>query len=304
MTAFVKVVSALAWLVVLSAPARAADKLRVVVTTPDLAAVARVVGGDAAEVTALARGGEDPHFVDAKPSFIVTLNKADVLIEGGAALEAGWLPPLLDAARNARIAVGAPGRVIASTGVTLLDVPSQLDRALGDVHPYGNPHYMLDPVNAKTVARTIAHALCQADQARCASYEAGAGEFARRIDDKLAGWQSAMGPFRGTKVVSYHKNFDYFAERFGLQVVGNLEPKPGIPPSPTHVATLVPKMKADGVRLVLIETYRERDTPNFVAEKTGARVVSLSIMPGNRDAPDYVALIDDDVRQITEALKP
>jgi ABC-type Zn uptake system ZnuABC Zn-binding protein ZnuA len=276
----------------------------VVATTPDLAAVARVVGGDAALVTALARGGEDPHFVDPKPSFIVTLNKADLLIEGGAGLEAGWLPPLLDAARNARIAVGVPGRVSASTGVTLRDVPSQLDRALGDVHPYGNPHYMLDPVNAQTVAGTIARALCQVDQARCASYEAGARELTRRIDDKLAGWQSALRPFRGTKVVTYHKNFDYFAGRFGLQVAGTLEPKPGIPPSPTHLAALVPKMKADGVRLVIIETYREHDTPNFVAEKTGARVVSLSIMPGDRDAPDYIALIDDDVRQITEALKP
>lgn len=304
MPAFVKRAVALVWLVALCAPARAADKLRVVATTPDLAAVARVVGGDAAQVSALARAGEDPHFVDPKPSFIVTLNRADVLIEGGAALEAGWLPPLLDAARNARIAVGAPGRVVGSTGVTLTDVPSQLDRALGDVHPSGNPHYMLDPINAKTVAGTIARALCQVDHARCAAYEAGATELSRLIDDKLSGWQSALGAFRGTRIVTYHKNFDYFAERFGLRVVGNLEPKPGIPPSPTHLAALVPKMKADGVRLVLVETYRERDTPNFVAEKTGARVVTLSIMPGDRDAPDYVALIDDDVRRIAEALTP
>jgi zinc/manganese transport system substrate-binding protein len=295
---------ALAGLLAARAPVLAADKLRVVATTPDLAAVARSVGGDAAEVTALARPGEDPHFVDAKPSFIVTLNKADVLIEGGAALEAGWLPPLLDAARNPRIAVGSPGRVVASEGIALLDVPSRLDRSMGDVHPYGNSHYMLDPANAKIVASTVARALCQVDHARCPTYEKGAGDLTRAIDDKLAAWQSALGPFRGAKMVSYHKNFDYFAERFGLQVVGSLEPKPGIPPSPAHIAGLVPRMKAEGVRLVVVETYRERETPAFVAEKTGARVVAVPIMPGTQEAPDYVALIDYDVRQIAEALKP
>jgi len=295
---------ALAALLAARAPALAADKLRVVATTPDFAAVARMVGGDAAEVTALARAGEDPHFVDAKPSFIVTLNKADVLIEGGAALEAGWLPPLLDAARNPRIAVGAPGRVVASDGIALLEVPSRLDRSMGDVHPYGNPHYMLDPANAKSVAGTLARALCEVDHARCATYETGARDFARVIDDKLAAWQSALGPFRGAKMVSYHKNFDYLAERFGLQVMGNLEPRPGIPPSPTHIAALVPKMKAAGARLIVIETYRARETPDFVAEKTGARVVAVPIMPGTKEAPDYVSLIDYDVRQIAEALKP
>jgi ABC-type Zn uptake system ZnuABC Zn-binding protein ZnuA len=287
-----------------AADARAADTIRVVATTPDLASVARAVGGDAIEVTALARPGEDAHFVDPKPSFIVTLNKADVLVEGGAALEAGWLPPLLDAARNPRIALGTPGRVVAADGIALREVPTRLDRSMGDVHPYGNPHFMLDPVNAKTVADTIARALCAVDAPRCATFEANARRFGETIDGKLPGWQQTLAPLRGTKVVSYHKDFDYFAERFGLEVVGTLEPKPGIPPSPAHLATLIPKMQAQGVRLILIESYRERDTPDFVAGKTGARVVPLPVMPGGGDAPDYVALIDYNVRRIAEAGKP
>jgi zinc/manganese transport system substrate-binding protein len=289
---------------VLAADAHAADKLRVVATTPDLGAVATVVGGDAVEVTALARPGEDAHFVDAKPSFIVTLNKADVLIEGGAALEAGWLPPLLDAARNPKIAVGSPGRIVASEAVSLLEVPSRLDRAMGDVHPYGNPHFMLDPVNAKTVAGTIAHGLCAVDATRCPAFESGAKGFGDTIDARLPGWQQTLASSKGAKVVTYHKDFDYFAERFGLQVIDALEPKPGIPPSPTHLAELVPKMQAEGVRLILIESYRERETPDFVAGKTGAHVVPLPVMPGGKEASDYVSLIDYDVRRIAEAVKP
>src|SRR5262245_36806511 len=176
---------ALSLLLLAVRPGDAADRLRVVATTADLGAIATAVGSDAVEVTVLARPTEDPHFVDAKPSFIRTLNQADVLIEGGAGLEAGWLPPLLDGARNPRIATGAPGRIVASTGLTLRDVPSQLDRSLGDVHPFGNPHFLLDPVNAKTVARTIADGLCAVDHARCDTFTAGHKRFADTIDAKL-----------------------------------------------------------------------------------------------------------------------
>jgi ABC-type Zn uptake system ZnuABC Zn-binding protein ZnuA len=294
----------LAAVLVSATAASARGALRVVATTPDLASIATAVGGAGADVSALARVGEDPHFVDPKPSFIVTLNKADALIEGGAALEAGWLPPLVDAARNRRIAVGAPGRVLATEGVELRDVPARLDRSLGDVHPYGNPHYLLDPLNAKQVAATIAKALCALDGPECAGYGERARRFAAATDEKLAGWQTMLAPVRGAKVVSYHKDFDYFAARFGLEVIGTLEPKPGIPPSPTHLAELVPQMKAAGVRLILIESYRERDTPDFVAEKTGARVLVLPIMPGGKEAPDYLALIDYIVRRVAEAAKP
>jgi len=274
----------------------------VMATTADLGSIASAVGGDAVEVTSLARASEDAHFVDAKPSFIRLLNQADVLIEGGAALEAGWLPPLLDSARNPRIQAGAPGRVVASAGLALRDVPSELNRALGDIHPFGNPHYLLDPVNAKTVAHTVAKGLCAVDQPRCATYESGSARFAQAIDGKLPAWERALAPAHGVKVVTYHKSYDYFAARFGLEVVDNLEPKPGIPPSPTHIAELVPKMQAEHARLILVEPFRERQTPDFIAEKTGARVVALPIMPDGKEVADYVGLIDHDVREVAAAL--
>jgi zinc/manganese transport system substrate-binding protein len=292
----------LATLLAVTLPGRAADRLHVVATTADLGALAISVGGDALDVITLARATEDPHFVDAKPSFIRTLNQADVLIEGGAALEAGWLPPLLDGARNPKIAAGAPGRVVASDGLALREVPSQLDRSLGDVHPFGNPHFLLDPVNAKTVARTIATALCAVDHDRCAAYEDGAKRFADAADAKLVVWEGLLAPVRGAKIVTFHKDFDYLAARFGLEVLDTLEPKPGIPPSPTHLAELVPRMQAAGARVILIEPFRERGTPDFVAEKTGAGVLVLPIMPSGKQASDYLGLIDYDVRQIAGAL--
>ena len=279
-------------------PAAAGSKLAVVATTADLGALGTAVGGDAVSVTVLARPTEDPHFVDAKPSFIRLLNQADVLLEGGAGLEAGWLPPLLDGARNARIALGTPGRVVAATGLSLLEVPSQLDRSMGDVHPYGNPHFLLDPENAKTVARAIAEAFCTADGPRCETYRQHAGALAATLDQKLAEWQKQLAAVKGAKVVTYHKDFDYFARRFGLEVVDTLEPKPGIPPSPAHLAELVPKMEAAHVRLILVESFRERQTPDFVAEKTGAKVLTLPLMPDG----DYVGLIDRNVSAVAGAL--
>ena len=300
-----KIQRALILLCVIALPTAAAThagKLNVVATTPDLAAVARAVGGDAVDVTALARPTEDAHFVDAKPSFIKVVNQADALIEGGASLEAGWLPPIVEGARNARIAPGSPGRIVAAQGLSLLDVPTQLDRAMGDVHPQGNPHFMLDPVAAKTVAQTIQTGLCAVDASRCADYEAGRRAFQTAVDAKLAAWKSALAPMKGAKVVTYHKDFDYFFKRFEMEVVGTLEPKPGIPPSPGHLTELVPKMKAAKVALIVVEPYRERSNPDFVAQNTGARVLPLPTMPGEKDRPDYIALIEYDVQQLVAAL--
>jgi len=286
-----------------SSSSHAADKLKVVATTADFAALARAVGGDDVEVTALARPTEDPHFVDAKPSFIRVVNQADVLIEGGASLEAGWLPPILDSARNARVSAGSPGHVVAAQGIALLEVPAQLDRSMGDVHPQGNPHFMLDPVAAKTVAESIATAFCAVDQTRCADYQGGLDRFRSAIDAKLPGWQAALAPFKGTKVVTYHKDFDYFFRRLGLEVIDTLEPKPGIPPSPTHLTALIPRMRAEHVPLIVIEPYRERNNPDFVGEGTGARVLVLPTMPDGKETPDYIGLIDSDVRQLVGALQ-
>jgi zinc/manganese transport system substrate-binding protein len=279
----------------------AADKLDVVATTPDLAAVARAVGGDAVTVTALARPTEDPHFVDAKPSFVRIVNQADVLIEGGASLEAGWLPPLLDSARNPKIATGSPGRVVAAQGLPLIDVPSQLDRSMGDVHPQGNPHFMLDPMAAKVVAQGITTAFCAVDQARCADHQARLARFQSAINEGLARWRAALGPFAATKVVTYHKEFDYFFRRFGFVVVDTLEPKPGIPPSPTHLTGLIPRMKEANVRIIVIEPYRERSNPDFVAQSTGAKVLPLPAMPDGEQS--YVDFIDADVRALAAAVR-
>ena len=289
-------------LAALSGRAPAADRLAVVATTNDLAAVARAVGGDAVEVTTLARPTEDPHFVDAKPSFIRTANRADVLIEGGASLEAGWLPPILDNARNAKISPGSPGRVVAAEGIPLRDVPAQLDRSMGDVHPQGNPHFMLDPLLAKTVAQTIANAFCAVDHDRCPLYTVNLERFRAAIDAKLPAWQATLAPFKDAEVVTYHKDFDYFFARFGITVLDTLEPKPGIPPSPTHLTALVPKMRSEKVALIVIEPYRERSNPDFVAEKTGARVLALPAIPPG-ESPDYVAFIDAEVQAVADALR-
>lgn len=217
-------------------------KLNVVATTPDLAAIAKAVGGEQVEATSLAKPTEDPHFVDAKPSMIMKLNKADVLIEGGAELEIGWLPALLQSARNPRIAIGAPGRILAAEVIELLEVPTTLDRSRGDVHAMGNPHFMTDPVNAMKVAGRIADAFCKLDGRSRETYQSNLKRFSETIDSKLAEWQKLLAQYKGRHVVSYHNSWPYFARRFGLEIDLFLEPKPGLPPTPAHLADVITKM--------------------------------------------------------------
>src|SRR5215472_11614494 len=231
-------------------PARA--RLNVVATTPDLAAIAREIGGDRIEVTTLAKPTEDPHFVDAKPSFIVKLNHADVLIEGGAELEIGWLPALLDQARNSKLAPGASGRVACAQGISLLEVPSTLDRSRGDIHAAGNPHYLMDPVNAKTVAQHVTDAFCAQDEKSAAVYRANLKKFTDAIDAKLTEWERLLAPYKGQQLASYHNSWLYFGNRFGFKIDLFLEPKPGIPPTPTHLAEVITKMRQDKVRGILV----------------------------------------------------
>src|ERR1700682_4544281 len=211
-------------------------KLNVVATLPDLASRAREIGGDKVEVSAMAKPTEDPHFVDARPSFVVQLRSADVLIDGGAELELGWLPPLLQNARNPKIEVGKPGRVQASQGIRLMNVPANVTRAAGDVHALGNPHFMVDPIIAKTVAQHIAQSYSAIDAANAASYDANYKKFEATINAKLQEWGPALLPFKGQNVVAYHDSWPYFGHRFGLNIDIFLEPKPGIPPSPSHLA--------------------------------------------------------------------
>lgn len=280
-------------------------KLNVVATLTDYGALAQEIGGDLVKVTSLAKGTEDPHFVDARPSFIRVLNQADLLIEGGAELEVGWLPPLLQSARNAKILGDAPGHLSLARSVRLLDVPTgPVDRSQGDVHPTGNPHFNLDPANGVLLAGAIAAALAKLDPAHQNAYESNLQKFKQRLETKLGEWSKAMEPFRGTKVLTYHKSFDYFLERFGLVLVGTLEPKPGIEPSPTHLNALIPRAKEAGVKLVLIEPNRPRKTPTYVAEAIGAKLVAIpGLVGGAEKAGDYLALFDYDVARITEALQ-
>ncbi len=285
-------------------PARA--RLNVVATLPDYGSIAMSVGDDLVKVTSIARGSEDPHFVDARPSFVTVLNRADALLEGGLELEIGWLPPLVNAARNRKILSDAPGHVILSRGVHVLDVPTRpVDRTMGDVHPFGNPHYWLDPANGRIMAGTLAAAFARLDPGHAAAYERGAQDFEKKLDARLAEWTRMMAPLRGTKVITYHKSFDYLFQRFGLDLVGTIEPKPGIEPSPTHISALIPQAKAAGVKLVIIEPNRPRKTPEYVASAIGAKLLVLPAMVGgNREATDYLSLFDYDLGKIVEALKP
>ncbi len=282
---------------------QASAQLRVVATTPDLASVAREIGGDRVNVVALAKPTEDPHFVDAKPSFIVTLNRADALIEGGAELELGWLPPLLENARNGKIAAGAPGRVVASEGIRLLEIPTSFDRSKGDIHSLGNPHFMVDPVSAKIVARNIASHLGQIDPKDAATYNSNLARFNSRIDSKLADWQKQLAPYRGAKIVTYHRDFIYLAQRFGLSIVDELEPKPGIAPSPSHLAQVILEMKRANAKVILVQPFQNRKTAETVARQTGAAVLDTPQQPGAvSGTTTYFDMVDNLVRQLASGL--
>jgi zinc/manganese transport system substrate-binding protein len=279
-------------------------KLKVVATLPDLGALAREIGGDKVDVSVLAKPTEDSHFVDARPSFVVQLRDADVLIDGGAELEIGWLPPLLQNARNAKIDVGKPGRVQASQGVRLMNAPANASRAAGDVHALGNPHFVVDPIIAKTVAQHIAQAFSAIDSANAAVYDANSKKFEATINAKLQEWGAAMLPFKGQNVVAYHDSWPYFAHRFGINIDTFLEPKPGIPPSPSHLAEVIDKMKAQKIKAIIIEPFHDRKIAEKVATATGAKVVEFAQYPGALPNTDtYAKLIDKLVANLSAALK-
>jgi zinc/manganese transport system substrate-binding protein len=286
------------------AASHATAALHVVATTPEYGAIAAVIGGDKATVVTLAKPTEDPHFVDAKPSHIVTLNRADVLIEGGAELETGWLPPLLDGARNAKIAAGSPAHIRASEGIQLLDVPAVLDRSQGDIHAAGNPHFMMDPSSARVVAQHVADTFCGLDAGSCSLYKANLAGFLSRLDAKTAEWAGQLAPFKGTPIVTYHPTWRYFAKRFGLVSDLYLEPKPGIPPSPPHLAEVMAAMNAQKIHVVLVEPFQSRKTAEAVAARTGAVVVDVCQFPGGLPGTqnDYIALMDADVKAIVAGL--
>ena len=285
-------------------PSLAVAKINVVATLPDFGALAREIGGDKVQVTVLAKPTEDPHFVDARPSFVVALRNADVLIDGGAELEMGWLPPLLQNARNPRIEAGKPGRVVASQGIRLMNVPGNVTRAAGDVHALGNPHYMTDPIIAKAVAQHIAQSFAAVDAANAAFYNAKCTAFEFTINARLQEWGAALLPFKGQSVVAYHDSWPYFAHRFGVSIDIFLEPKPGIPPSPSHLAEVIEQIKTQKIKAIIVEPFQDRKVAEKVASATGAHVVDFAQFPGGLSATDsYVKLIDKLVSNLAGALK-
>ena len=282
----------------------ASAKLQVVTTLNDYAAIARDIGGDLVEVTSMAKPTEDPHFVDARPSFVVKLRTADILIEGGAELESGWLPPLLQTSRNPKLDPSSNNRVRACEGIRLLDVPSTLTRAAGDVHASGNPHFMIDPIIAKAVAAHIARAFASADPQHASDYTTREHAFESAIDAKLQDWGRTLLPFRGQHLAAYHDDWLYFARRFGFEVDVFLEPKPGVPPSPSHLAQVIGDIRAKHIRAILVEPFHNRKIAEKVATPTGAHIVDSAqypeALPGSTT---YIQLIDTLVARLTSALQ-
>ena len=319
-------------------PAEGADKLRVVTTTTDLAAIARAVGGDKVEVTAIATGHEDPHFIAAKPSYMMAARKADLWIRVGLELEIGYEKLILDGARNSRIRIGTPGHLDASQGVLRLEVPTQrIDRSMGDIHPLGNPHYWIDPLNGRIVARNVSRRLINLAPEHEAYFQERLKSFQRELDERmfgsepvatigggklwalllkgkldktldkpgrpsLGGWLAVMRPHAGKKVVTYHRSWSYFAHRFGLIVADELEPKPGIPPSPGHVAQVVKRVKSQGVQVLLMEPFYSRKAPELMASQTGIAIVQCAnAVGGQPEATDYLTMIDNIVNRVDAA---
>jgi zinc/manganese transport system substrate-binding protein len=284
-------------------PAGAA--INVVATTEDLATLAREVGGDRVKVDALARGYQDPHFVEAKPSFILKLHSADLLVLVGRELEIGWLPPLIQQSRNQKVQAGAEGYLDASLTVKILEIPTgQITRAMGDVHPLGNPHYWLDPGNGRHIAKAIVDKLSRMAPADAAYFGSRYADFDKRLGEAEKRWDALMAPYKGLKIVTYHRSWPNFTDRFGLDVVGYVEPRPGIPPSPSHTLDLIAEMKRLGVKLIVVEPYFDLKTPNSIGRETGAKVLVLAPSVGAEPAiTDYIKLFDHDVNFVVSAIK-
>ena len=276
---------------------QAASKLNVMTATQDLASLAREVGGDLVNADSIAMGYQDPHFVEPKPSFLLKLQKADLLVVVGLQLEIGWLPPLITQSRNARIQVGAPGYLDMSQSCQILEIPTgQVTRAMGDVHPLGNPHYWLDPDNGRRIAKALAAKLSEMQPANAAAFAQRYADFDKRLATAEKGWEAKMAPYRGRKVITYHRSWPNFCEHFGLEVVDYVEPKPGIPPSPVHTLEVINTMKREGIKLILVEPYFDLRAPNKIAQDVGGQVaVLLPSVGGVKQVTDYFQLFDYDI---------
>ena len=281
----------------------AASRLNVVGSTEDLAALAREVGGDHVNVDSIAKGYQDPHFVEPKPSFLLKLTKADMLLVVGLQLEIGWLPPLITQSRNGRIQPAGQGYFDASKYCQIMEIPTgAVSRAMGDVHPLGNPHYWLDPENGRRIAKALADKFASLQPADAAYFHQRFADFDKRLATAEKNWEAKMASYKGRKVITYHRSWPNFCERFGLQVVDYVEPKPGIPPSPSHTLDVINTMKRENIKLILVEPYFDLRTPNSIAAATGGQVaVLMPSVGGVKEIKDYFGLFDYDINLLANA---
>jgi zinc/manganese transport system substrate-binding protein len=284
------------------ADAGAAKKLRVVSTVPDLADITKQIAGDLVDVSSIATGVEDIHAVPMKPSYAVLLNRADAIVLMGLEVEHAFLPALLEASRNPKIQRDTPGYIDTSVYVRPLEVPTRLDRSLGDIHPMGNPHYNLDPGNGKNVVRAIVDGLARLDPANATTFKKNGDAYVAKLEEAMTRWQQQAAPLKGKKFVSYHPDFIYFAERFGMVQFGTIEIRPGVDPTPAHIADLIEKMRQAKVDLVIRELHYPAGLAATVAQSTGAKLVELPAMTrGVPEAKDYISFIDYNVRTLVKA---
>ena len=278
--------------------------LHVVSSIPALGSLAKEVGGERVEVESLGKGYQDPHFVEPKPSLMLVLNRADLLLHVGLELEIGWLPPLVLGARNPKIQPGEPGNLDCSRAIPVLDVPNtKVDRSMGDIHPQGNPHYWLPPGNAKIIAKEIARRLEQLDPDGRAAYEKNLAAFDARVEAKEKEWAPLAARLKGAKVATYHKSWSYVSQWLGLEEIGYVEPKPGIPPDPQHLARLIGVMKEDGAKLLLVEDFYNKSVAALVAEKAGAKLLTLPTDVGATPAiKDWFALVDAVLKALSSSV--
>jgi len=281
-----------------------AGTIKIVTTTTDTKSIAEFVGGNKVSVTSIATGYQNPHFVDPKPSYIISLTKADLYVTVGLDLETGWSPQLLSSSRNTKIQKGSAGYVDASEGVNLLQVPTTANRAEGDIHIFGNPHYWLDPLNGKIIARNIANGLERVDPANKSFYEANLVAFNNKIDLKLKEWQGKMAAYKGSKIIAYHNEWVYFETRFGLQIVDFMEPKPGIPPTPSQLVKVINEVKANKIKVIISSPYFTTSSSDVVSKQTGVKELTLATSVGAFDpVKDYFGLFDFNIDNLITALK-
>jgi len=281
-----------------------AKTIKVVTTLTDLRSITEMIGGDKVAVTSIATGYQNPHFVDPKPSYIISLSNADMYVTVGLDLETGWSPQLLASSRNTKIQKGSAGYVDASEGIGLLQVPTAANRAEGDIHIYGNPHYWLDPLNGKVIARNIANGLERVDPADRAIFEANLQKFYSNIDAKLKEWAAKMAPFKGTKIIAYHNEWVYFEKRFGLQIVDFMEPKPGIPPTPSQLVKVINEIKSNNIKVIISSPYFSTSSSDVVSKQTGVKALTMATSTGAfPSVKTYFDVFDYDINQLIAALK-